>query len=228
MDLVVRKATELGVLAICPVLCERTVVKLDPARAERRIAHWRAVAVHAAQQSGRTRVPDVTGVEELGTWLSRPADSSTRAPPGGGRCDELGTSPSHPADGPKIVPLAPRRGFALRSRAAGGRKDGTSSGGPGGRPRSRGGRTRPRRGVHGAASRPEGAADRDPRRWSRSACCRRDGEICDSRWRRPATADPAVVLGRRRTCTIRFRVAGQKVCFNEAPQKRHRRAGRPS
>ena len=107
MDLVVRKATELGVLAICPVLCERTVVKLDPARAERRIAHWRAVAVHAAQQSGRTRVPDVTGVEELGTWLSRPADSSTRAPPGGGGCGDLGTSPSHPADGPKIV-LSPR------------------------------------------------------------------------------------------------------------------------
>ena len=72
MDLVVQKATELGVRAIRPVLCERTVVKLDPSRAERRIAHWRAIAVHAAQQSGRTRVPDVSGVEYLHTWLSRP------------------------------------------------------------------------------------------------------------------------------------------------------------
>ena len=72
MDLVVQKATELGVRAIRPVLCERTVVKLDPARAERRLIHWRAVAVHAAQQSGRTRAPDVTGVEDLETWLSRP------------------------------------------------------------------------------------------------------------------------------------------------------------
>ena len=72
MDLVVQKATELGVEAIRPLLCERTVVKLDPARAGRRIAHWRAVAVHAAQQSGRTRVPDLTGVEDLDTWLSRP------------------------------------------------------------------------------------------------------------------------------------------------------------
>ena len=72
MDLVVQKATELGVRAIRPVLCERNVVKLDPARAERRLTHWRAVAVHAAQQSGRTRVPDVSGAEYLDTWLSRP------------------------------------------------------------------------------------------------------------------------------------------------------------
>ena len=72
MDLVVRKATELGVQAIRPVLCRRTVVKLDPARAERRLAHWRAIAVHAAQQSGRTRVPEVAGVEGLDAWLARP------------------------------------------------------------------------------------------------------------------------------------------------------------
>ena len=116
MDLVVRKATELGVRAICPVLCERTVVKLDPARAERRIAHWRAVAVHAAQQSGRTRVPVVTGVEEIGAWLSHPADSSTRAPPSAGGCDELGTSTSHPVDGPKIV-LSPRAEASLSDLA---------------------------------------------------------------------------------------------------------------
>ena len=72
MDLVIQKATELGVREIRPVLCERTVVKLDPARAARRIAHWRAIAVHAAQQSGRTRVPEVAGVEGLDAWVARP------------------------------------------------------------------------------------------------------------------------------------------------------------
>ena len=71
MDLVVQKATELGVRAIRPLLSERTVVRLDPERARRRIARWRAVAVHAAQQSGRTRVPVVSDVEELDTWLAR-------------------------------------------------------------------------------------------------------------------------------------------------------------
>ena len=71
MDLVVQKATELGARIICPVVCERTVVKLDAARAERRMTHWRAIAVHAAQQSGRTRVPEVAGVEDVGAWLAR-------------------------------------------------------------------------------------------------------------------------------------------------------------
>ena len=71
MDLVVQKATELGVRAVRPIVCERTVVKLDAARAERRLAHWRAIAVHAAQQCGRTRVPEVAGIEDLGAWLAR-------------------------------------------------------------------------------------------------------------------------------------------------------------
>ena len=72
MDLVVQKATELGARAIRPLVCERTVVKLDRARTERRMAHWRAITVHAAQQSGRTRVPDLSGVDPLETWLSEP------------------------------------------------------------------------------------------------------------------------------------------------------------
>lgn len=76
MDLVVQKATELGVRSIRPIVCRRTVVKLEPARAERRVAHWRAIAVHAAQQSGRTRVPEVAGVEGLDAWLARSGGGS--------------------------------------------------------------------------------------------------------------------------------------------------------
>ena len=73
MDLVVQKATELGVQSIHPLRSERTVVRLEPERARRRIAHWQAVAVHAAQQSGRTRVPIVPPVESLDAWLTQPA-----------------------------------------------------------------------------------------------------------------------------------------------------------
>ena len=40
MDLILQKATELGVNAIVPVNAERTEVKLDAARAEKRLAHW--------------------------------------------------------------------------------------------------------------------------------------------------------------------------------------------
>ncbi|TCI75744.1 16S rRNA (uracil(1498)-N(3))-methyltransferase, partial [Exiguobacterium sp. IPBC4] len=53
MDLILQKATELGVSAIVPVNAERTEVKLDAARAEKRVAHWNNVVTSACGQSGR-------------------------------------------------------------------------------------------------------------------------------------------------------------------------------
>ena len=59
MDALVEKATELGVAAIQPLWTERAVLRLDGERAERRRAHWQAVAVAASEQSGRAWVPVV-------------------------------------------------------------------------------------------------------------------------------------------------------------------------
>ncbi|KAG1255309.1 hypothetical protein G6F68_010437 [Rhizopus microsporus] len=59
MDLILQKATELGVAAIIPVNAERTEVKLDAARAEKRVAHWNNVVTSACGQSGRARIPPV-------------------------------------------------------------------------------------------------------------------------------------------------------------------------
>jgi 16S rRNA (uracil1498-N3)-methyltransferase len=59
MDLVIQKATELGVARIAPVSCERSVIRLDAQRGERRLAHWRGVAVAAAEQCGRARLPRI-------------------------------------------------------------------------------------------------------------------------------------------------------------------------
>src|SRR5579872_441641 len=57
MDLIVQKATELGVARIVPLLTERSEVKLDASRAEKRLAHWQAVAASACEQCGRARLP---------------------------------------------------------------------------------------------------------------------------------------------------------------------------
>jgi len=68
MDLVVQKATELGVSRIVPVFTARSVVKLDGPKAARRLEHWRAIAIGACEQSGRNRPPQVTSpvtLEEL-------------------------------------------------------------------------------------------------------------------------------------------------------------------
>ncbi|HWX66196.1 MAG TPA: 16S rRNA (uracil(1498)-N(3))-methyltransferase [Rhodanobacter sp.] len=69
MDLIVQKATELGVVRIVPLLTERSEVKLDSARAEKRLAHWRAVAASACEQSGRARLPEITPALSLSAWL---------------------------------------------------------------------------------------------------------------------------------------------------------------
>lgn len=70
MDALVEKATELGVAALQPLVCERSVLRLAGERAEKRQAHWQAVAIAACEQSGRTRVPEVAPVRTLATWLS--------------------------------------------------------------------------------------------------------------------------------------------------------------
>lgn len=65
MDWLVEKATELGVAEIRPLQTERSVLRLAGERAERKRAHWQAIAEAAAEQSGRTRVPQVHPVRAL-------------------------------------------------------------------------------------------------------------------------------------------------------------------
>jgi 16S rRNA (uracil1498-N3)-methyltransferase len=69
MDALVEKATELGVAKIQPLLCERSVLRLSGERADKRVAHWQAVAIAACEQSGRTRVPRIAPVLGLASWL---------------------------------------------------------------------------------------------------------------------------------------------------------------
>jgi len=77
MDALVEKATELGVAAIQPLMCERSVLRLSGERAQKKVAHWQAVAISACEQSGRTRVPQVAEVRTLTQWLQAlPAGSA--------------------------------------------------------------------------------------------------------------------------------------------------------
>jgi 16S rRNA (uracil1498-N3)-methyltransferase len=69
MDLVVEKATELGVTRIQPLFTERSVLRTAGDRAARKRAHWQAVAEAACEQCGRARVPLVAPLVAFADWL---------------------------------------------------------------------------------------------------------------------------------------------------------------
>lgn len=71
MDGLIEKATELGVTAIQPLVCERSVLRVAGDRAQRKAAHWHAIAVAACEQCGRNRVPQVAPPARLREWLAR-------------------------------------------------------------------------------------------------------------------------------------------------------------
>jgi 16S rRNA (uracil1498-N3)-methyltransferase len=59
-DLVIQKATELGVKRIVPLDTERADVRLrDHDGANKRVARWRRIALEAAKQTGRAYVPEI-------------------------------------------------------------------------------------------------------------------------------------------------------------------------
>jgi 16S rRNA (uracil1498-N3)-methyltransferase len=78
MDLVVQKATELGVMRLVPVITERSIVRLDEEQSDRKSSHWRAIAIAACEQCGRNRLPDVALPAQLPSFLRLPAPGSVR------------------------------------------------------------------------------------------------------------------------------------------------------
>jgi 16S rRNA (uracil1498-N3)-methyltransferase len=70
MDLVVQKATELGVSSITPLLSERTEVKLNSERELKKLQHWRQIVISACEQCGRNRLPLVANIQMLDQWVA--------------------------------------------------------------------------------------------------------------------------------------------------------------
>ncbi|HCP22206.1 MAG TPA: 16S rRNA (uracil(1498)-N(3))-methyltransferase [Marinobacter hydrocarbonoclasticus] len=69
MDYAVQKAVEMGVSEIVPLTTERCDVKLKGDREDKRLRHWQQVAISAAEQCGRARVPEIQPVMTVQQWL---------------------------------------------------------------------------------------------------------------------------------------------------------------
>ncbi len=70
MDLIIQKATELGVAAIAPLLTERTEVRLEGERLTKKLSHWRGVIASACEQSGRARLPTLLSPQSLAAFAA--------------------------------------------------------------------------------------------------------------------------------------------------------------
>ncbi|RYY91808.1 MAG: 16S rRNA (uracil(1498)-N(3))-methyltransferase [Comamonadaceae bacterium] len=78
MDWLVEKATELGAASIQPLMTAHGVLRLSGERADKKVAHWQAIALASCEQCGRNRVPQVLPVRALGEWLAALPDSDPR------------------------------------------------------------------------------------------------------------------------------------------------------
>ena len=72
LDWVVEKATELGVSGVIPFLSSYTVPKPDTDKIHKRAERWRKIAVSAAKQCGRSRIPEVRSLCSFENFLREP------------------------------------------------------------------------------------------------------------------------------------------------------------
>lgn len=122
MEIALRKAVELGVAAIVPVRAARSQAAPAGDRAEKRLAHWRQIAVAACEQCGRNRVPPVAPPVSFADWLQRFGAASAPAlilGPGG----ERSLAAAAAALAPRSVLIGPEGGWTdeevARARARG-------------------------------------------------------------------------------------------------------------
>lgn len=104
MDLVIEKATELGVRRIAPVIVQHSIGRGE------HVERWQRIAVAAAKQSGRVRLPEIDPPEPLDALLARPWPGLRLVPWEGETTTRFTDLPST-ADAVVVV-VGPEGGFA--------------------------------------------------------------------------------------------------------------------
>jgi 16S rRNA (uracil1498-N3)-methyltransferase len=101
MDFTVQKAVELGVAAIQPVLGERAVVRLNEERGEKKLAHWRRIAIAACEQCGRNRIPEIAAPVALDRYRAPEGSKILLSPAATRKLSALAAGPLTLAAGPE-------------------------------------------------------------------------------------------------------------------------------
>lgn len=74
MDLILQKLTELGVSRIIPVSMERSIVKLDKERFNKKKVRWESICKEASEQSKRTSIPIIEDIKSIKDLTKEDAD----------------------------------------------------------------------------------------------------------------------------------------------------------
>ncbi len=114
MDYAVRKATELGVTSIQPLVTARSAPFPPGERGDKRIAHWRQVVIAACEQCGRNRVPEVFPSRTFTEWLAAWSGSVIALVPDADRSAVALVQPP----GPLALLIGPEGGLDAREVAA--------------------------------------------------------------------------------------------------------------
>lgn len=70
MDFIIQKAVEMGASSIVPVAMEHSVVRLEGAKADKKVERWQKIAEAAAKQSKRDIIPQVQPVQTMQQMLA--------------------------------------------------------------------------------------------------------------------------------------------------------------
>ena len=71
MDFIIQKAVEMGAYSVIPVAMEHSVVRLDGAKAAKKVERWQKIAESAAKQSKRDIIPEVQAVQSMAEMLAK-------------------------------------------------------------------------------------------------------------------------------------------------------------
>ncbi|MDA1343468.1 MAG: 16S rRNA (uracil(1498)-N(3))-methyltransferase [Proteobacteria bacterium] len=113
MDLSVQKAVELGVYQITPLMTERCVVQFKGEKKPQRLQHWQKIVQHAAEQSGRTVLPELSEIVALQNWVSNQQGLKVFLDP----YAEKSLAQLQPEDVKVTLLIGPEGGFADHERS---------------------------------------------------------------------------------------------------------------
>ncbi len=70
MDFIIQKAVEMGAYSVVPIAMEHSVVRLDGAKAAKKVERWQKIAEAAAKQSKRDIIPEVQHLQSMRELLA--------------------------------------------------------------------------------------------------------------------------------------------------------------